>query len=219
VYGQVARWLIHDLRNPTQALTLMAELVHDAPQPGDETIPATIREAAGHLGSSLELLDRLLRLPPPGPEARPVSLTDSLVFARSLYRVHRTSIVLDMDPALSPLLPAVRGTDQELEQILLNLVVNALEAMGERIDGVIRLRTDIVDGGVRLTIEDDGPGVPPDLGERIFEPYVTSRPGAKAGLGLAAARALAERWGGTLDWAPMDRVGARFALGLPRWAR
>jgi C4-dicarboxylate-specific signal transduction histidine kinase len=195
----------------------MAELVHDVPEPGDESIPETIRAATGHLGRSLELLDRLLRQVPRGAEAGPVSLAESLAFAKDLHRAHRTSIQLDVDAALSPSLPAIRGVEQELEQILLNLLVNSLEAMGERIDGVIRLRSETVDGGVRLMIEDDGPGVPPELGERVFEPYVTGRPGAKAGLGLTAARALATRWGGTLDWEPMGRAGARFALRLPGW--
>jgi C4-dicarboxylate-specific signal transduction histidine kinase len=195
----------------------MAELVHDVPEPGDESIAETIREATGHLGSSLELLDRLLRQVPRGTEAGPISLAESLAFAKALHRAHRTSIQLDADAALAPSLPAIRGVEQELEQILLNLLVNSLEAMGERIDGVIRLRTETVDGGVRLTIEDDGPGVPAELGERIFDPYVTSRPGTKAGLGLAAARTLASRRGGTLEWEPMDRAGARFVLGLRGW--
>ena len=62
VYGQVARWLVHDLRNPTQALTLVSELLNEAYGPDDEPPERTIREAATHLVRSLETLDRLLRI-------------------------------------------------------------------------------------------------------------------------------------------------------------
>ena len=68
----MARWLIHDLRNPTQALTLITELMGEGPEAGDPGTVETIREATAQLSRSLELLDRLLRLPRPAVEAAPL---------------------------------------------------------------------------------------------------------------------------------------------------
>jgi signal transduction histidine kinase len=212
----VARWLIHDLRNPTQALTLIAELMLDEPDEGDDSVAATIREASGHLARSLELLDRLLRLPPVQPEAIPLSLADPLRFVAEVYRVHRTGTVLDTAAALRVPLPAVRGVEPELEQILFNLVVNALDGIGDASEGRIVLSARADDAMVEVVVEDDGSGVAAGVAGRLFEPGATTRADAD-GLGLAASRRLAERHGGALIWEPGPGPGARFVLRLPTW--
>ena len=146
VYGQVARWLIHDLRNPTQALTLITELMGEGPEAGDPGAVETIREATAQLSRSLELLDRLLRLPRPAVEAAPLSLRDSLEFVGALHRSHRSGMRLDLEGALGAVLPAVAGVEHEIEQILLNLVLNALEATGEATGARLVVDAIAVDG-------------------------------------------------------------------------
>ena len=96
--------------------------------------------------------------------------------------------------------------------MVLNLVTNALQAAGR--GGHVRLSTARVDGRVELVVEDDGPGVPPELVDRIFEPFYTTRDGG-TGLGLFISYGIVERHGGTLavDRGPLG--GARFRLTLP----
>jgi len=219
VYGQVARWLIHDLRNPTQALTLITELMGEAPEAGDPGSVQTIREATARLSRSLELLDRLLRLPRPAGEAVPLSLRDSLEFVGALHRSHRSGMRLDLEGALGAVLPAVAGVEHEIEQILLNLVLNALEGTGEAPGARLAVDAIAMDGNVRVSVTDNGPGIPPERRARLFVPAPTVRGGRLRGLGLAVSRALARRFGGDLVLSADAGPGARFDLLLPAWRR
>jgi C4-dicarboxylate-specific signal transduction histidine kinase len=219
VYGQVARWLIHDLRNPAQALTLITELMGEAPEPGDPGTVETIREATAQLSRSLELLDRLFRLPRPTVEAAPLSLRDSLEFVEALHRSHRSGMRLDLEGALGSILPAVAGVEHEIEQILLNLVLNALEATEEAAGSRLVVNAIALDGIVRISVSDNGPGVPPDRRPRVFIPVPTVRGGRLRGLGLAVSRGLARRFGGDLILSAEADPGTRFDLLLPAWSR
>jgi C4-dicarboxylate-specific signal transduction histidine kinase len=218
VYGQVSRWLIHDLRNPTQALTLITELMGGEPDSGVEAARRSVAEATTHLTHSLELLDRALRTPSWGTDPAPVCLPDILRFLGSLYRVHRSSIELDLGPALAVSLPAVIGVEDHLEHALLNLVVNALEAFGDGLQGRISVGAEL--DGPRLTLHviDDGPGVAEEVRERLFEPFATTkRNGPSVGLGLAVARKLLGWYGGSVRYLPSDGAGARFAADFAIW--
>ena len=219
VYGQVARWLIHDLRNPTQALTLITELMGDGPEAGDPSAVETIREATAQLSRSLELLDRLLRLPRPAVEAAPLSLRDSVDFVGALHRGHRSGMRLDLEGALGAVLPAVAGVEHEIEQILLNLVLNALEATGEATGARLVVDAIALDASVRVSVTDNGPGIPPDRRARLFVPVPKVRGGRLRGLGLAVSRGLARRFGGDLVFSADAGPGARFDLLLPAWRR
>jgi C4-dicarboxylate-specific signal transduction histidine kinase len=219
VYGQAARWLIHDLRNPTQALTLITELMGEGPEAGDPGAVETIREATAQLSRSLELLDRLLRLPRPAAEAAPLSLRDSMDFVGALHRSHRSGMRLDLEGALGAVLPAVAGVEHEIEQILLNLVLNALEATGEATGARLVVDAIALDGSVRVSVTDNGPGIPPDRLARLFVPAPKVRGGRLRGLGLAVSRGLARRFGGDLVFSADAGPGARFDLLLPAWRR
>jgi len=215
----VARWLIHDLRNPTQALTLITELMDEGPEPGEPGTVETIREATAQLSRSLELLDRLLRLPRPAVEAAPLSLQDSLEFVGALHRSHRSGMRLDLEGALGAVLPAVVGVEHEIEQILLNLVLNALEATGEAAGSRLVVDAIALDGSVRVRVTDNGPGIPSDRRARLFAAMPTVRGGRLRGLGLAVSRGLARRFGGDLVLSADAGPGTRFDLLLPAWRR
>jgi signal transduction histidine kinase len=112
--------------------------------------------------------------------------------------------------------PRVRGDAIQIEQVLLNLVTNAVEAAAERADrrGRVLVRTAPEAGAVRLIVEDNGAGVAPDIAERLYEPFVTSK-ASGMGLGLALSRQIMVHHGGRLWWEPAGREGARFIAELP----
>ena len=218
VYGQVSRWLIHDLRNPTQALTLLPELMTGKSEMDAEGARRSVMEAARHLTHALELLDRALRMPSWDSDRGPVSLRDILMFLQSLHRVHRSSIWVDPGAALAVNLPAVIGVEDHLEHALLNLVVNALDALGDRLAGRISIGAELDGNRVTLHIADDGPGVAEEIRDRLFEPYATTkRGGPVVGLGLPVARELLRSHGGDLRYLPGDGPGARFAADFAVW--
>jgi signal transduction histidine kinase len=218
VYGQVSRWLIHDLRNPSQALTLITELMQYDPDSEDDPPENTIREATGHLVRSLELLDRVLRIPARIAEPRPVSLGDHLEFLDALHHVHRIPVMLNLSGALLPSLPAVSAVEDHLEHALLNLLVNATEACEGRPEARIDVSTTVGDGRVILEFKDNGRGIAPALCDRLFQPFITTRTDRPfAGLGLAVARDLLARAGGTLEFDSERPDGACFVVTLRTW--
>jgi signal transduction histidine kinase len=218
VYGQISRWLIHDLRNPSQALTLITELKQGGPDPDDHRPENTIREATRHLVRSLELLDRILRVPSRSAQVGPASLRDHLDFLGALHHVHRSPVRLDLSGALLPSLPAVAAVEDHLEHALLNLLMNATEACGDRPDGRITVSARVGDGKVTLKFEDNGRGIAPEVRGRLFQPFATTRVDRPfAGLGLAVARQLITGQGGTLDLDSAQRDGSCFILTLRAW--
>jgi len=116
---------------------------------------------------------------------------------------------------LAPTLPTVQGSPQLLVQALLNLLVNAQQAVEGRADGRVRVATGVAAGAVWIDVADDGPGVAPEHATRIFEPFYTSRSerGAR-GLGLSIAGDVARDHGGELRLEATER-GALFRLRLP----
>jgi len=218
VYGLVSRWLIHDLRNPSQALTLISELMQLDPDSEDDPPENTIRDATGHLVRSLELLDRVLRIPARVSEPRPVSLREHLEFLAALHHVHRIPVTLNLSGAVLTSLPAVSAVEDHLEHALLNLFLNATEACEGRPEATIDILTTVGDGKVLLEFRDNGRGIAPELRDRLFQPFATTRTDRPfAGLGLVVARDLVARVGGTLELDSERRDGACFIVTLRTW--
>ena len=116
-------------------------------------------------------------------------------------------------------IPPVMIDRIQIEQVLVNLIRNAIEAMVEQDRGEKHIRVGIreIDDGVEVVVEDDGPGVSSEVATRLFEPFETSKRSGM-GLGLWLSRELVHRHGGRLWWDPAAAVGARFIFRLPRTA-
>jgi two-component system NtrC family sensor kinase len=151
---------------------------------------------------------------PPAPANVRAVVDDvvALVRPQKLFRAVRVDT--EAARSLEVALPA-----SKLTQVLLNLVLNAGAAVvgAQREAGrvVVRARAEGI-GRVRIEVEDDGPGVAADVRDRLFEPFVTTKPvGEGTGLGLAVCRGLVESAGGEIGLDPSHEGGARFYLILP----
>ena len=217
LYGKVARWLMHDLRGPAQALALVSDLLDGGDDMDEPAVRLSVQEASERLRDILELLDEVLRIPAPDEAPGPVSLREPLALVCRLVGLQRSGITLDAEPALTARLPAVRAVEGHLQHALLAVLMNACEAQARRSRGAIRISAEADGRTVRLAVEDDGPGVPAVVAPRLFDPFVTTRADRPlAGLGLHVARGLLERVGGTVRHEPREG-GARFVLELPVW--
>ncbi len=220
-YGVVARWLLHDLRNPAQALSLAVELfgVFGPDPEADADLHTTLRESVRHLADCVEMLDRSLRTMPRPTAPGPVSLPDVLRFLEQLYIKRKAVTRLDVAPALATPMPLVSGVEDHLEHALLNLLMNAIEATKDQIDGHIAISAAVEDGHVEIVIDDNGVGVAPEVESMLFEPYTTTKPPSvrATGLGLAVARHLLSQSNGIVTYAPKSSPGARFVMRLPTW--
>ena len=149
-------------------------------------------------------------------EPAPVSLGDvitrSIGTLRSLLRERRVTIERDSETALV----SVNGDASALERVLINLIINATQAMeAQSTERIIRIRVSEEDGTAILSVEDSGPGFPPGAAEHVFERFFTTKPAGKGtGLGLWMVSDIVARHGGTISATDMGH-GACFAVRLP----
>jgi two-component system sensor histidine kinase ChvG len=151
--------------------------------------------------------------------AEPVDLKHLLATIVDIYRMLGLPrrVTLDVDVPAKPVV--VMGADERLGQVVRNLVDNAISFSPD--EGRVRLRADTSDSRAQIVIEDEGPGIPPENVETIFQRFYTERPvehgfGKNSGLGLSIARQIVTGLGGRI-WAENreDSVGARFVVELP----
>jgi C4-dicarboxylate-specific signal transduction histidine kinase len=140
-----------------------------------------------------------------------VLVREMLPLVRRELEDNRVEVDLDLAEALPP----VEGARVQLGQVVVNLVVNACEALSRQ-DGArrIAIATGQGDGRVELSVRDNGPGLDPTVAERVFEPFVTTKPDG-LGVGLAISRSIAERHGGHLRATSPPEGGLVMTLGLP----
>jgi two-component system C4-dicarboxylate transport sensor histidine kinase DctB len=212
-FGAAARWVLHEIRSPTQSLTLLADLAAD--QILD--VGPILRESCGHLTRLLDLLSQVLHPAPPA-EPGPISIREPLQLINDLHHAGRTLVRLEL--AIDPSVHAAAGIERHLEHALLNLVLNAREALRSQKNGLIRITARNAGDTVEVAVADNGPGVSPDLAGRLFEvPLDTGREARLTGLGLPVASAVLGISGATLTYSPITGSGARFVITLPRWRR
>ena len=211
--GQVAAGIAHEVRNPLSGIKMSAQLVRrrlrDLSPDDAESMAVMLAEIA-----RLEvIIDDLLTFARPTKLARDDADLNAVIrevlafMARQLG--HAGVAVRD---ELDPNLPQAPLDPRRIRQVVLNLILNAVEAMPN--GGTLTVRTRAVDNTVVAEFDDTGHGVEPDAAERLFEPFFTTKPGG-GGLGLGVSRTLVDAHGGTLAFEPLDG-GTRFTFSLPR---
>jgi signal transduction histidine kinase len=211
--------MMHEVRGPAQAISLVDDLLDQGDSLVDPTLQSTLHAASARLRDVLDLLDRVLRLPTTQREPDPVPVRHLLELLAAVHASNHGPLAFDQSGALATALPAVRGVEDRLSHALLNLLVNAHEALAGGVGTTIRVSARTVAGGrmVELAMEDDGPGVSAAVRDQLFQPFVTTKQGrAVAGLGLAVTRMLVEEGGGTVRHEPKS-PGAKFVVDLPVW--
>lgn len=220
--GQLAAGLAHELNQPLAAVSLQAEvaaLLAQANRPQDSAALLTaLREVTEQSLRAAGILRTLRNLVEKGKmERAPIDLNDVVRDVARLIEVQtrRAEVVLTL--RLASVLPRVLGDRIQLEQVLLNLLQNAIEAV-MAVDGgprKVEVETSVVEGvWVRVAVCDTGVGLRADEVERIFERFYTTKPNGM-GVGLALSRSIVEAHGGRIDATPNPPRGASFTFILP----
>jgi signal transduction histidine kinase len=215
--GELAAGVVHELNNPLTSITVYAEyLVRKGEAQG--TDGADI-EKLRRIGASAQRILRFSRdlvqyARPSGKEREPVDLAAVVRQSVSIceHLIERGGIELAVDVA--PQLPVVHAVAGQLEQVLINLITNAVHAVENGGKVVVRAGPD--EAGVRLEVADSGPGVAEDHRERIFEPFFTTKADGKGtGLGLPIVRNIVEQHKGQISVERSELGGALFRVVIP----
>jgi two-component system, LuxR family, sensor histidine kinase DctS len=219
--GEMASLLAHDLNQPLAAIrSYQTGLANRVPM--DDLTREEIDLALRGIGASAERAGLIVRrvhdfVKKSEPHLEPMQLAEVVREALDLLgpEIQKMQVAAEVD--LDPQLPLVRGDRVLIQQVLVNLVRNGLEAMIHTPDDLRRLRVDakIVSAkAVALSVTDSGTGVPPAVAEALFQPFVSTKP-AGMGMGLSICRSIVELHGGHISYEPGSLGGSRFSFQLP----
>ena len=198
-WGEMARQVAHEIKNPLTPIRLGVQHLRRAFAAGRADFPDILEQNAGRILAEIDRLDEIARSfsrygtkPTEQPAAEPVDVAPVLQRIVELERMGEDSAI--EWTLLGAERPAVAlARDGELRDVLLNLAENARLA-GAR---AVNISVERVDGEIRISVEDDGEGIPADVLPRVFEPHFSTRTSG-SGLGLAISRRLVDGWGGSI---------------------
>ena len=216
VIGEAASWVAHDVRNLVNVALFEADVGMRSPASALERLPRIqlINRTIGDLVARMQRIARASEGDGGTADLRQI-VDDVLTMLRPM--LHQRSIAIDAE---LPAVPPVRCDRVLAHQIVLNLLVNAQDALLEVSEERRRLAVELHDDGgtVRLTVADSGPGIAPGVLPRLFENGVTTKRDGHLGLGLAAVHAALHPFGGRIVAGNAPGGGARFDVTLPAMA-
>lgn len=211
--GEASAVIAHEIRNPLGIIKTASELVRRKSQlaPAEDRLIGFVLDEVNRIE---RLVQELLDYGGPTPCSRaPLDLMSEVVQPAldfSAPELKRRGLTLELQPSPVPVM--ILGDRDQLHQVLLNLLLNAMDAVGA--NGHIVVRVVRGESTARIDVEDNGTGISPDIMGRLFEPFVTSK--AKGtGLGLAKVRATLEAHEGTVECGNAPDRGAVFTIRLP----
>ena len=210
--GQLAASLAHEIKNPLAGISGAIQIIRDAMASDDPHQPI-VTEILGQIGRlDATVKDLLQYARPTPPRATKVALDEVVKRVLSVLReepaLQRVNIAYDQARTDT----AVYADDAQIEQLLINLIINAAHASSN--GGIIQLRITGDSSRVKLVVKDQGKGMTPEVRDRAFEPFFTTK--AKGtGLGLSICRRIAEAHGGDIELESRIRDGTTVTVTLP----
>lgn len=218
--GQMAAGLAHEIKNPLAGIKVSMEVLAS-----ELNIPQEDREVFIRIVGEINRIEKLLKnlleyARPPKPQFEPCDIhqvIDNVVrnvqfsLKSSAYSSRKQKEVT-IDKALTDHVPMVLADSIQIQQVLLNLLLNAVDAIPQQ--GKISVTTQLKDQGVEIIVSDSGKGIEETVLKQIFEPFFTTK-SKGTGLGLAISRRLIEQHGGSLEAGNNPDGGAFFTIRLP----
>ena len=216
-WREVARRLAHEIKNPLTPIQLSAERLRrklsDVAPPLQDLVQECTSTIIGEVESLKGLVDEFSQFARmPAPRAVPTALHAFLNDTLSIYNGLFGSVEFQRhyDPAVNQ----VRVDPEQMKRVMINLIDNAIEAMGRQGTIVIETARDVPNSLVRIVVADTGPGIPAAERDKLFLPYYSTK-GRGSGLGLAIVRRIVAEHGGSIDVTDNVPTGTRFIIELP----
>ncbi len=215
--GRLLGRLAHEVRNPLSSLDIHVQLLEEdlaalAPQMREQLSPR-LEIIHGELHRLEGIVERFLRLAgPAGVDLEPVEIARVLTHVCELLRPEAAAREIELSTQVADSLPRVMADPVRLTQALLNLAINAIQAVERK--GRVELSATVTYGMVCVLVSDNGPGIPPEKLTSIFDPYFTTKPEG-SGLGLWIAQQIVTAHGGSLTARNGPAGGAVLTMRLP----
>lgn len=212
--GQLTAGIVHDVKNPLAVIKGLAEELHEeiGIDPSTRAQLATIRDSASRASNIVTDLLKFARQSTPEMQRRDMreTIQSSLRLIEYLTRKGKVEVIVDL-----PDQPVMVTFDaQQIEQVLINLFTNAIQAMEH--GGSLRINLGRVKGAIAIAVQDTGMGIPKQNLTRIFDPFFTTKPeGEGTGLGLSVSFGIVSRHGGTIEIKSELGWGTTFTVLLP----
>ncbi|HJU88408.1 MAG TPA: GAF domain-containing protein [Gemmatimonadaceae bacterium] len=213
--GELVAGVAHEVNNPLTGISAMTQLLMEEPLSEEqlESLRLVKREADRAVAVIRDLLTFARKT---GPRAVRVDFNALIEQTLRLRTYGLRTAGVQVDLHLAEQLEPVDGDDRLMQQVLLNLIVNAEHAMASVTRRVLTIRTMNQAGRVIIEIADTGVGMTPDVQKRVFEPFFTTKPeGRGTGLGLSVSYGIVQTHGGTLTVHTAPGAGATFRISLP----
>ncbi len=221
-HGLLARLLgrlAHEIRNPLSSLDIHVQLLEEdlatlAPETR-KPLDARLEIIHGELHRLESIVERFLRLAGPSAlDLEPAEISKIIMHVCELLRAEASTRQIEITAQIENHLPSVNVDSVRLTQALMNLVINAVQAVEKNGRVQVSAAKSAAGDALVLRVQDNGPGIPENKLEEIFDPYFTTKPEG-VGLGLWIARQIAVAHGGTLRTENVPTDGALFTLLLP----
>ena len=218
--GQLVSGVAHEINNPAAIISGFAQtMLLDAQPDAQREMAEMIRDEAMRIG---RITSNLLAFARSGGSERDlIDVNDVVRRTYALRSYHLNTLNIAVAVELSPEAPVVWGNGPQLQQMFLNLMINAEQALAaQEGNRSIALRTVATPDWVRLEVADTGPGVPPEIQAQIFDPFFTTKPvGIGTGLGLSICYGIIRQHGGRITVESRAEKGATFVVQIPRDTR
>jgi PAS domain S-box-containing protein len=214
--GQLVSGVAHEINNPAAIISGSAQtMLLDDLKPEHREMTQTIYDEATRIGRITQNLLAFARAG--GKERTLIDLNDIVRRTVALRAYHLSTVNVAVTVDLDPTHPRIWSNASELQQMLLNLIINAEQAvLTVEPPRTITVRSRASGQDVRLEVADNGPGVPPEIRSRVFDPFFTTKPeGLGTGLGLSICYGIARDHGGRIWVEPERGQGAKFLVELP----
>ncbi|MFB3907013.1 MAG: nitrogen regulation protein NR(II) [Candidatus Eisenbacteria bacterium] len=220
--GKMASKVVHEIRNPLASINLNCDILLDNLGVGDtpeereaREILQTIKRETKRLSQITDEYLQFSRMPQPTGREEDLNavLLELADFLRPELRRSGTRLVLNLDDSR----PLVACDSRLVRQVVLNLIRNAMDVVPPH-DGQVMVVTAAMQDGAEIQVDDNGPGISPDVLPRIFEPFFTTKQDG-TGLGLAVVRQIVEEHGGLVTCQSIPGKGTTFRIRLPRGHR
>lgn len=216
-WREVARRLAHEIKNPLTPIQLSAERLRrklgDVEPPLQDLVQECTSTIIGEVESLKGLVDEFSQFARmPAPRAVPTELHRFLNETLSLYDGLFADV--EFEKHYDAAVTQVRVDPEQMKRVMINLIDNAIEAMGRQGAIVIETARDVSNSLVRIVVADTGPGIPPAERDKLFLPYYSTK-GRGSGLGLAIVRRIVAEHGGSIDVTDNVPTGTRFIIELP----